>query len=83
MFEIVIPHPVGKQIKKLPKKIHERVLKQIERLAGNPRPLNCKKLMGEELFRIRVGDYRVIYAIDDAHRHVVIARVGHRREVYR
>jgi len=83
MFEIAIPRSVEKQIKKLSDKIHGRVLHEIEGLARNPRPLNCKKLVGEDLFRIRVGDYRVIYAIDDSRRRVVIARVGHRRDVYR
>jgi mRNA interferase RelE/StbE len=83
MYNVAVPHSVAKQIKKLPQQVIKRVLKEIDGLGNNPRPLHYKKLIGEDLFRIRVGDYRVIYAIDDTQRCVVIVRVGHRREVYR
>jgi len=52
-------------------------------LADNPRPQGVVKLSGREGWRIRVGDYRVIYTIDDAHKEVVIYAIGHRREIYR
>jgi mRNA interferase RelE/StbE len=61
----------------------ERVLDEIDQLGNDPRPPGCRKLAGEDLFRIRVGDYRVVYSIDDDARHVIIVRTGHRREVYR
>lgn len=83
MYNVAVPHSVAKQIKKLPQQVLKRALKEIDGLGNNPRPLNYKKLTGDDLFRIRVGDYRVIYAIDDTNRCVVIVRVGHRREVYR
>jgi mRNA interferase RelE/StbE len=60
------------------------VLRAAEMLANNPRPDGCRKLQGSEnSFRIRVGDYRVIYTLDDAVLIVAIERVRHRREVYR
>lgn len=55
----------------------------IEALAGDPRPHGCRKLTGaEDLWRIRVGDYRVVYQVDDAEMLVLIATAGHRRDVY-
>jgi mRNA interferase RelE/StbE len=61
----------------------ERITKAILELFDNPRPPNCRKLAGREGWRLRVGDYRVVYEIDDAAKSVVILNVGHRREVYR
>jgi mRNA interferase RelE/StbE len=55
----------------------------IERLATDPRPRNCKKLKERTGWRIRVGDYRVIYEIDDRAKTVVVMRVRHRSDVYR
>ena len=58
--------------------------RQISALAGDPRPAGCKKLRGhKDLWRIRAGDYRVVYIIDDANSLVSIIRIAHRREVYR
>jgi mRNA interferase RelE/StbE len=52
-------------------------------LADNPRPSGVMKLSGREAWRIRIGDYRVIYTIDDAKKEAVIYAIGHRREIYR
>ncbi len=52
-------------------------------LVGNPRPPGVVKLSGREAWRIRIGDYRVIYTIDDVRKGVVIYAIGHRREIYR
>lgn len=60
-----------------------RIKAAIETLRGNPRPAGCTKLAGREGWRIRVGNYRVIYEIDDAGGSAVILHVGHRRDVYR
>jgi mRNA interferase RelE/StbE len=60
------------------------VLRAIDRLAMQPRPDGCRKLVGsEDTFRIRIGDYRVIYTVDDENRDVVIETIRHRREAYR
>lgn len=61
-----------------------RLVEAIDKLAENPRPRGCKKLAGRyDLYRIRVGRYRVVYAIRDEVLVVVIVAIGHRRDVYR
>ncbi len=60
-----------------------RVRRAIDGLATNPRPVGCVKLAGRDDYRIRVGDFRVVYGVDDAERMVLVARIAHRREVYR
>jgi mRNA interferase RelE/StbE len=73
-----------KDLRKLDTKLQNRVLRAVEPLAQNPRPDGCRKLQGsEDAYRIRVGDYRVIYTVDDAVLIVAVERVRHRREVYR
>ena len=59
------------------------MIRAIDELAENPRPRNSRKLRGKEGWRIRVGDYRVIYEIDDEAQEVLVLDVGHRRDVYR
>jgi mRNA interferase RelE/StbE len=71
----------------LPQKDLERAVKKIQGLAAAPRPLGCEKLSGahkgEEKYRIRQGDYRILYSIHDADATVSVIKIGHRREVYR
>ena len=68
----------------LPLDIARRVLSKIESLAQEPRPRGCKKLRGpSRLWRVRVGEYQIIYEIDDRQRVVGVVIVRHRREVYR
>ena len=68
----------------LPKPIQKQIAKKIDALANNPRPPGVKKLSGgESRFRIRSGDYRVVYEIRDNELLILVVRVGHRREVYR
>jgi mRNA interferase RelE/StbE len=55
----------------------------IDALADAPRPPGVVKLAGRDDYRVRVGDYRIVYAVDDAERLVLVARIAHRREVYR
>ncbi len=81
----VVPKPsVEKDLRTLPKTTVVRVLKQIDGLADDPFPRQTIKLEGGEgLYRIRVGDYRVIYGVDRNTRQVIIHHVRHRREAYR
>ena len=73
-----------KDLHRLDSTVQRRVLKAVEALADTPRPVGCKKLHGsDDTHRIRVGDYRVIYSVDDAILVVAIERIRHRREVYR
>jgi len=76
---------VEKEIANLPGGVRERIIRAIRKLAENPRPQGARKLMGamRGAWRIRVGDYRVIYDADDAQQLVVILAVLHRRDVYR
>ena len=70
-------------LRKLPPPIRKRIQVAIDELAENPFPPGVKKLHGEEGYRIRVGDYRVIYDVEHGRLIVLVIRVGHRREVYR
>jgi mRNA interferase RelE/StbE len=73
-----------KDLRRLDPIVQRRVLRAAENLATNPRPDGCRKLQGSEnAFRIRVGDYRIIYTADDAVLIVAVERIRHRREVYR
>jgi mRNA interferase RelE/StbE len=84
VFEVLLEHNAEKDLRRLPGSIHDRIARAINALSRNPRPPGCRKLTGiENDWRIRVGDYRVIYEIADADQIVRINRVRHRREVYR
>jgi mRNA interferase RelE/StbE len=72
-----------RELGNLPTAIYENVKNRVYALRDNPRPPGCKKLKDHPGWRIRVGNYRVIYEIDDAVRVVTVVHVGHRREVYR
>ena len=63
--------------------VADRIAAAIDGLGGNPRPTGAVKLAGRDDFRIRVGDYRIVYAVDDGEALVIIARIAHRRDVYR
>ncbi len=83
MYTVRVPRAVQKQIAALQPTDGRRVLTAIYALGDDPRPPGCSKLSNTDLWRLRVGTYRVLYAIDDAARVVTIARVAHRRDVYR
>ena len=84
MYEVVVPKSVAKQIRHLPVQVRGRVLEKVAALAKEPRLAVCRKLVAEDdLYRLRVGDYRIVYSVDDDNQRVVISRVAHRREVYR
>ena len=83
-FTVRLAESVGRALKKLPGNIRERVSAKIERLADDPFPAGVKKLQGEKnTYRIRVGDYRVVYDVHSSVLLIVVLRVGHRSEVYR
>ena len=83
-YSIVVSHKVEKEISQLPNRIIKNIGQTIDKLAENPRPAGSKKLQGtdENLWRVRVGDYRIVYSIQDVLRIVEIKRVRHRKEVY-
>ncbi len=82
-YRLSILRSVNKRMEKLPAEDYERVDSAILALAEEPRPPGCVKLKGREDWRIRVGDYRIVYDINDEQRVVEILNVAHRREIYR
>ena len=84
MFHVLLERAAEYDLARLALEIHDRVILAIRSLATNPRPPGCRKLAGSKGdWRIRVGDYRVVYEIADEIRVVRVHRVRHRREVYR
>lgn len=83
-YNIAIKRSAEKELKAVPSGDLKRVIERIQGLAQQPRPSGCEKLSGEsERYRVRQGDYRIVYGIDDAARLVEVVKIGHRREVYR
>lgn len=82
-YQVLLKRSAEKELDALPASIHKRVVARLLDLEGNPRPAGVTKLQGQASYRLRVGDYRVLYTIDDAGRLVTVYAVGHRREVYR
>ncbi len=83
-YQVEFAPAAERQFRDLPRKIQERVAPKIAALAANPRPRRVEKLEGEsDLYRVRVGQYRVIYQIHDEVLLILVVRVAHRREVYR
>jgi len=83
-YIVVYSKTALKEIKELPAQYARKVFKKTEMLAENPRPPGCKKLVGskESMWRIRIGDYRILYSIDDTIKIVDIRKIGHRRDIY-
>ena len=82
-YRLSIPRRVGKRLEKLPTGVYERVDRAILGLADDARPPGCTRLKGRDDWWIRVGDYRIVYGIDDEKRTVEILHVAHRRDIYR
>jgi len=81
-YKIEIKKSATKEIAKLPKDMLKRILDKIQSLENEPRPSGCKKLSADEKYRIRVGNYRVLYSIEDEKLVIYIVKVGHRKDVY-
>ncbi len=81
--ELEFSSGAAREFTKLPPQIQGRLAHKIGDLTENPRPARCEKLSGLDAYRIRVGDYRIVYFIDDSQAIVTIATIGHRRDVYR
>ena len=81
--DLLIKPSAVKELEELPRKDRMRVVRRIQELAVEPRPHGCEKLSAEEKYRIRQGNYRVVYSVDDSKHAVLVVKVGHRKEVYR
>ena len=82
-YQVILPRSVQKQLDRLPDQVTNRVLTSLAELETAPRTAGAKRLKGRDAWRIRVGDYRIIYEIHDRELRVLVITVGHRREVYR
>jgi len=82
-YHVVLTSSAERELKKIPGAVIDRVASRLEILATSPRPPGCKKLKGgDKEWRVRVGDYRVVYTIDDARLLVEVTRIRHRSEAY-
>jgi mRNA interferase RelE/StbE len=82
-YSVELKPSARKELERLPAKLIERIFPKLEGLASEPRPSGCKKLKGgQREWRIRAGDYRVVYAVDDEKLLVSVTRIRHRSEVY-
>lgn len=82
-YSLHILRRAQKELAQLPKQEYERIKKSVQKLSQDPGPEGCKKLTGREGWGIRVGDYRVIYEIDDLQQALTVLHIGHRRDVYK
>ena len=82
-YTVILKRSAEKELARLPETLHHRIAAKLLELENNPRPLGVQKLHGHDGYRIRVGDYRVLYLIDDQIKTIQITAIGHRREVYR
>ena len=82
VYSILIKATAQKQLSKLPWNVADDLLKLIQSLSTNPRPSGCKKLKGRDGYRIRKGDYRIIYDIYDNKLVIEIIAAGHRKDIY-
>jgi mRNA interferase RelE/StbE len=82
-YKVEFSKRVRKDFREIPEHDANRILSKIKALAEEPLPADSKKLKGEELFRIRLGNYRVIYSIEDEKMLVFVVKLGHRKDVYK
>lgn len=82
-FRLEVKRSAEKELSRLPREVQVRIAKALVNLADNPFPAGAKKLPGASGYRIRVGDYRILYTVDASSNSIYISAIGHRREVYR
>ena len=82
-YSLVIKKSAERELRTIPKLDLRRVTERLRGLAQDPRPTGSEKLSGHDRYRVRQGDYRIVYSVDEETRTVQVVKVGHRREVYR
>jgi mRNA interferase RelE/StbE len=82
-YKILIRKGAAEELGRMPKRDLRRIIERIRGLGSDPKPEGCEKLSAQERYRLRQGDHRIVYLIDDAGRSVEIVKIGHRSEVYR
>lgn len=84
MYEVLLERRAERDLRRLETVDFRRIIPEIKALADNPKPVGCRKISGSKNdWRIRIGEYRIVYEIDDSAKVVKVMRVRHRREVYR
>lgn len=82
-YKIQIKPSAVKELEKLPRKDLKKIISKIKSLSDDPRPPGCEKLSGDEKYRIRQGNYRIVYAIEDDILIVFVVKIGHGRDIYK
>jgi len=82
VYEFFVLPPAQKDLDRLEASVFERILKKIRAISKDARPPGCLKLTEENGYRLRVGDYRILYRIDDSSKRIFIYRIKHRKDVY-
>jgi mRNA interferase RelE/StbE len=83
-YELLVKPSAVKEIERIDsRKTRRRIVRRIQTLADDPRPRGCEKLTGRDRYRVRLGSYRIVYAVDDRQQTVLIVKIGHRKEVCR
>lgn len=82
-YSVDIKRSAAKELEELPLRDRRRVVARVRALADDPRPRGCEKLSGEEKYRVRQGNLRILYEIDDGQLRLTIVKIGQRRDVYR
>ena len=82
-FELILPKPVRKQLEALDTVVQDRIVQELAALLEQPRKAGVIQLTGETAFRSRVGDYRIVFEVDEVNRALTVLNIGHRSEVYR
>ena len=82
-YKVYFKESVEKDLRQIPQKEIKKILRRIETLTVNPRPQGCEKLTGQERYRIRQGQYRILYSIQDNELTIWVVKISHRKDVYR
>ncbi len=82
-YLVYLKRSAEKELDRLPTESYNRIVSRLISLRDNPRPARAKKLHGRGCYRIRVGNYRILYTIDESEKKVEVVSIAHRREVYR
>jgi mRNA interferase RelE/StbE len=82
-YKVLIKPSAAKELETLPRKDRRRITTKIQSLADNPRPPGCQKLSGQEKYRVRQGNYRIVYEIQDKELIVLVVKVGDRKDIYK
>ena len=82
-YSLEIKRSAAKELAQVPPKDRGRIVARIHALADDPRPVGAERLSGQERYRVREGDYRILYEIEDQVLRIMVVKIGHRRDVYR